>query len=129
MTYFLKTEPKRDPGYASVLTKNAAWIEKVFDNRNAFAHFFTPFFGLVNGTVIFEHRKPREADSDRLAQFESVSSYMNGSLANVNTFISEYIEVQRKRVPETERTKNLRKIIGEKSDEFLKSTFFQRTVG
>jgi hypothetical protein len=100
----------------------------VFDNRNAFAHFFTPFFGLdQNGVIVFESRKPKEADQNRTAQLQSATHYMAETLKNINNVLREYVRIQRRRVPETETTKRQPSIFTESRFDFMKRMFFEMT--
>jgi len=115
MNYFMKEEPSRDSEYAELLRNHATWIDNIFENRNAFAHFYTPFLGFDGDTLVFEHRKPKQGNPDRDGQFQSVTTYMMDTMKNIDEFLSEYIRIQRKRVPETEKTKMLKNVLQNQS--------------
>jgi|SRR5208282_3144738 len=116
MKFFISTEPKRDADYTRLLEANSIWIKKLFANRDAFTHFFSPFLGFDNkGTVIFENRKPAEDDPNREASFESLETYARDTMTNLLCFLSGYVIVQRKRVPETEITKMQREQINKEN--------------
>ncbi len=126
MSYFINIEPTRDAEYTGLLSKNKVWIDNVFENRDSFAHFFTPFFGLdQNGVIVFESRKPKETDPDRAAQFQSATDYMIETLKKINNVLQEYVRIQRRHVPETETTTRQRSIITESRFDFMKTTFFE----
>ena len=108
--FFTETEPALDARYRGVLENNRKWIETVFENRNAFAHNFAPFFAFQNdGSVMFEHRKPENADLTRKKQFQSTRDYLMNTLTSLYAFLDEFVKVHRDKVAESDITRVIRK--------------------
>lgn len=108
MKTFIKN-PTIAPEYAGLLQSNEEWIEEVHNNRDGLAHKASAFLGFESdGRVQFEKRKPYD-DKYPLAkkEFEDLLKYLDTVLNRLYDFLREYVEIHRRQVPISERSKHL----------------------
>jgi hypothetical protein len=101
--------PNISPEYADLLARNEHWIEDVHDNRDGLAHKASAFLGFEDdGRIVFEKRRPYD-DKDVFAKkaFEDLLMYLDTTLEHLYGFLDRYVEVHRKRVQVSERSKLL----------------------
>jgi hypothetical protein len=101
--------PSISPDLAGLLSKNRSWIEDVENNRDALAHKASVFLAFdPDGRLIFEKRK-RYDDKEPFSQkpFEDLVQYLNATFEKLYTFLEEYVEIHRRQVPISEKSKLL----------------------
>jgi hypothetical protein len=101
--------PNVAPEYAVLLRSNENWIEDVHNNRDGLAHKASAFLGFEpDGRVQFEKRRPYD-DRDLFAKkdFEDLPRYLDVVLRSLYDFLDKYVEIHRRQVPTSDRSKLL----------------------
>jgi hypothetical protein len=101
--------PNMAPEYAALLTSNENWVEDVHNNRDGLAHKASAFLVFEDdGTVQFEKRRPYDDRGPFTKKdLEDLLKYLDEVLKSLYDFLDKYVEIHRKQVPVSDRSKLL----------------------